>query len=211
MNTEKVFTAFNKEGQEILLYRKDEDIYIDLLSDKMEIYDKDKIDLRTLINANKSLNLRKHMLTALIKRKYNKDRSKLVYTENILLGTEFIVRELERTRTDSGYRIHGIPCYDYQYDFKNEKSGNISLFEFKREDKINYNVYSIYTNLFDKKEYIVFKNSLKNLCKLPSFGEGMKYIYVNGVSLEDVINEKVIEKKKVYEYAYEARKYKLTD
>ena len=39
----------------------------------------------------------------------------------------------------------------------------------------------------------------------------MKYIYNNGISLEDAIGEKVIEKKKVYEYANETGKVKITE
>jgi len=211
MNTEKVFTAFSKKGEEILLYRKDNDTYIDLNSDNNEAYNKDDIDLTTLTSASKSLSLRRHMLESSIKRKYKKDREKIVYTENILLGTEYIVKNLNVTKTDSGYRLYGIPCYDYHYDFINEKSGNLSLFEFKRKEEINDYIFDIYINLFNKKEYILFKNSIKNLCKLPSFREGMKYIYNNGISLEDAIGEKVIEKKKVYEYANDTRKSKITD
>jgi len=97
MNTEKVFTAFSKKGEEILLYRKDNDTYIDLNSDNNEAYNKDDIDLTTLTSASKSLSLRRHMLESSIKRKYKKDREKIVYTENILLGTEYIVKNLNVT------------------------------------------------------------------------------------------------------------------
>lgn len=73
MNTEKVFTAFNKDGEEILLYRKDNDTYYDLNSKDNVIYDKENIDLKTLVHASKSVDLKRHMLASTIKRKYKKE------------------------------------------------------------------------------------------------------------------------------------------
>jgi len=209
MNTEKVFTAFNKEGKEILLYRKDRDTYIDLLSDKNEIYNKDNIELNTLVNANKSLNLKKHMLAAIIKRRYNKDRSKVINTKNILFGQELTITDLKETKIDSGWRRRGRIIYDYKYDWKNEESEYMNIFEFKRQVEINDYTYNVYLNLYNKEEYIVFNNTVKNICKLPTFGEGMKFIRTVGFTLNDAIKESVLEKKKVYEYSYETSKFKI--
>ena len=48
MNTNKVFTAFNENGKEILLYRKDNNTYIELNGIEDKIYPKEYIDLETL-------------------------------------------------------------------------------------------------------------------------------------------------------------------
>lgn len=205
MDTEKVFTAFTKEGQEILIFRKDNDTYIDLNSDNKKIIEKDLIDLQTLVHAKKSINLKKHVLASTIKRKYKKDREKLLETKNILIGIERIIINLKQTKTDTGLRIYNIPQYNYHYKWDNKESGYLNLFQFKKEIIINDFIYNVYINLFDKKEYILFKESVKHISSLPSFGEGMRYIYSNGISLEELIQESIITKKKVYEYAYETR------
>lgn len=210
MNTNKVFTAFDKDGNELLLYRKDNDNYIDLNSDNKETFPKDNIDLETLVLARKSINLHKHMLASSIKRKYNKDRSKLVNTKDILFGMEYIIKDLKTIKSYTGFVRGGIPIYDFHFEWKNNKNGNLNLFEFKRVVEINGCDYNVYLNLFDKKEYVVFTCGKKNISQLPSFGDGMRYIYANNVTLQDAVKESVIEKKKVYEYANETRKAKIT-
>jgi len=204
MNTEKVFTAFNKEGEEILLFRKDNDTYIDLNSDNNEIYNKDDIDFSTLIHAKRSLNLKRHMLMSSIKRKYNKDRSKLVYTKDILFGVERTIKNIEETTVHTPLEII------YRYNWENVDSDYFNLFEFKRTITIDKSNFDIYTNLFDKKEYILFNSSVKNISKLPSFGNGMKYVYSN-LTFAETVNESIMEKKKVYEYANELRKHNIKE
>lgn len=208
MNTEKVFTAFNKDGEEILLYRKDNDTYYDLNSKDNVIYDKENIDLKTLVHASKSINLSRHMLASTIKRKYKKDREKLINTKDILFGGEFIIKDLIDTKENSGWRFYGVPKYNHHYTWQNETTEKISLFMFSRKLKIDDYTYNVYINLVDKKEYIVFINNVKHISSLPSFSEGMRYIYSPGLSLQDVVKESILEKKKVYEYANETRKYK---
>ena len=83
MNTEKVFRAFNKEDKEILLYRKDSDTYIDLMSKNNEIYPKDNIDLSSLLLLSKTVKLLKYMPEELIKKIYTKDREKLIDTKKV--------------------------------------------------------------------------------------------------------------------------------
>lgn len=204
MNTEKVFTAFNKEGEEILLYRKDNDIYIDLNSDNNEIYPKEDIDLTTLVHASRSLNLRQHMLESSIKRKYKKDRNKLLYTKDILFGVERTIKNLIEIPVHTPLEII------YRYNWENIEGEYFNLFEYKKTITIDESNFDIYTNLFDKKEYILFYSSVKNISKLPSFGNGMKYIYSN-MSLEETVDESIMEKKKVYEYANELRKHNIKE
>lgn len=211
MNTDRVFTAFDKEGKELLLYRKDNDTYIDLNSEENEIFEKDNIDLVTLIPAKKSINLHKHMLASSIKRKYKKDRETLVETKEILFGIEHTIENLKETKDFIGIFRGGLPIYDRHYSWENNEIVDLNLYKFKRVVEINGYEYTIYDNLYDKKEYIVFNNTLKNICQLPSFGNGMKYIFVHDVTLQEAIGEAVVEKKKVYEYANEARKAQKTE
>lgn len=211
MNTDKVFTAFDKDGNELLLYRKDNDNYIDLNSDNKETFPNDNIDLETLVLARKSINLHKHMLASSIKRKYNKDRSKLVNTKDILFGMEHTIKNLKTTKKETGWYRYNIPLFDYSYSWGYDTSDNFNLFEFKRVVKIDDYEYNVYINLFDKKEYIVFNGTVKHICNLPTFGDGMRYIYAADITLQDAIKESVIVKKKVYEYANEARKAKITE
>lgn len=208
MNTEKVFTAFNKEGEEILIYIKDNDTYIDLNSENNEIIPKEEIDLETIIPANKSLNLRKHMLEASVKRKYRKDREKLVETKNILFGTEYTISNIEEIKTESGFYYYGIPLYDYHYEWEN-KNPTLNLYIFsKKITKEDYQ-FEVYKNLYDKEEYIFFKNNCKHISELPTFNNGMKFAYANDyVFLKDILKKSIMTKKKVYEYANEVRKTK---
>ena len=211
MNTEKVFTAFNKDGEEILLYRKDNDTYYDLNSKDNVIYDKENIDLKTLIHASKSINLSRHMLASAIKRRYKNDREKLINTKDILFGGEFIIKDLIDTKEDSGWRFYGVPKYNHHYTWQKETTEKMSLFMFSRKLKIDDYTYNVYINLVDKKEYIVFNNNVKHISSLPNFSEGMRYIYSPGLSLQDIVEESILEKKKVYEYANETRKCKIED
>ena len=209
MNTEKVFTAFNKDGEEILIFRKDNDIYIDLNSENNEIIPKEEIDLETIMPANKSLNLRKHMLESSIKRKYKKDREKLVETKNILFGIEYTISNIEEIKTESGFYYYGIPLYDYHYEWENTES-NLNLYTFSKKIKEEGYIFNVYKNLYDKEEYILFKDNCKHISALSEFNNGMKFAYTdtNERTLNGVLKESIMTKKKVYEYANEVRKTK---
>jgi len=205
MNTDRVFTAFDKDGNELLLYRKDSETYIDLTSDNNEIVPKDKIDLETLVFARNSIKLHKHMLASTIKRKYKKDRDILIPTEIIIWGMEKTIHNIEETPIDIG---HGL--YDIWFKWQSLNSDNINLYIFSRKVTLNNGfTYNAYINLYDKKEYIVFNRGVKDISYLYNFKEGMKYIYSTGLTLKDFCKEPVLEKKKVYEYANMSRKTKI--
>ena len=55
MNTEKVFTAFKKTGEEILIYRRKDNTYINLIDNK--ILPNEEIDLMSLNCIENSLDL----------------------------------------------------------------------------------------------------------------------------------------------------------
>ena len=209
MNTEKVFTAFNKDGEEILIYRKADNTYIDLNSEKKEIISKEEIDLETIMPANKSLNLKKHMLEASLKRKYRKDREKLIETKNIIFGIEKMVTNLKETKTESGYYFKEIPLYDYHYNWIGE-TNSLNIYTYLKTITIDDTyMYEVLKNLYDKEEYILFKSDKNNICRLPIFNNGMKYVEAQKiVTLHDIKKESIMTKKKVYEIANEVRKTK---
>ncbi|MBQ3021025.1 MAG: hypothetical protein IJD92_02220 [Bacilli bacterium] len=206
MNTERVFTAFNKEGKEILLYRKDRDTYIDLNSENNSVYPKEDIDLETIIHASKSLNLFKHMLKSSITRKYKKDREKLIETKNVLFGLRQNIINLKTTKIDSGWRFYNIPLYNTHYKW--DTSGKVmGLYIYSKSitfDK-DYN-FKLYKNLYDHNTYFGFFNEPKDISSNPNFGENMKYVMLSENTLESKIKETYLEKKLVYEYANQTRK-----
>ena len=66
--------------------------------------------------------------------------------------------------------------------------------------------FKIYKNIYDGKYYLGYNN---DICKVSGFDNGMEYVIVDNYSLRDIVKEPVLEKKKVYELANEARKEKL--
>lgn len=209
MNTEKVFTAFSKDGEEILLYRKEDGTFIDLNSKNNDIYPRENIDLKSLVNINKSIDLKKHMLVSSIKRKYMRDRSELLETKKILFGIRCLIENLKEDYIDTGWCLGKIPLIDTNYTWVSLKTDNMDLYKFLRVEKINGYEYNIFLNLYDKNEYVLFNNSVKNICHLPGFSSGMEYIWSNGMSLFDTCNESILEKKTIYEKAYRVNNTKL--
>ena len=59
MNTDKVFTAFDSESKELLLYRENRDTYIDL--NKKEIVKKDDLDLESLRFISETIKVLKYI------------------------------------------------------------------------------------------------------------------------------------------------------
>ena len=56
------------------------------------------------------------------------------------------------------------------------------------------------------KIYMGFQSDLNKLSELSQFGNALEYVKFNNATLESVIKEPIIEKKKVYKYANSARK-----
>ena len=193
MNTKKVYTAFNKDGKEILLYRKDANTFIDLLGDDLIKYPKENIDLETLLPINKSLYVFNNMLTNSIKRKYLKDRSKIIDTESIIVGTKGTICKFNKVATDTNYRFYNIPLFDYKYSWDLERL-ELGLYSFYNKIQVNGHEYYLYKNLFDHKIYYMFDPKYKNMSLHPDFGNGMEFVGNNGYTLKDVIKESFIEK-----------------
>lgn len=86
MNTEKTFIGFNKNGKEILIYKKDENTYINLLSKDNSEYPVDDIDLVSLKPYSKVMKTFKHKTQKGIVKKYEHDRFKILDTGKIKIG-----------------------------------------------------------------------------------------------------------------------------
>lgn len=204
MNTDKVFTAFNKDEKEILIYRENSDEYIDLINKKQ--INKEYFDIETLKQLKETLKVLKYMPESLIIKLYNFDRNKLVNTKDILVGLKGIITDLKETKIENGWYFHGIPMHNYHYNW-NLKNKEIGLYVFNKKIILDKEYeFNLYKNLYDGKVYIVYNN---NFGQILEFYNTFEYVHLNNITLNDMIKEPVIEKKKVYEYANITRKEKL--
>ncbi len=87
MNTNSAFIGFNKSGKEILVYRIDDNKYIDLLSKDNSVYPTDEIELSTLIPYSKIIRTFKNKTKEDIVKKYNDDRTQKIDKNRIKVGT----------------------------------------------------------------------------------------------------------------------------
>lgn len=202
MNTDKVFTGFNNENKEILVYRENNESYIDLI--KKQKINKDNIE--TLKYLKETIKVLKYMPESLIIKLYNHDRNKLIATKNILVGLKATITNLKEIKTESGWYFYGIPLHKYSYEW-DKKDYEMGLYVYKDELIIDKEYkFKVYKNIYDETSNVGFSNDTNNISRLPEFNNGMSYIMFNGTTLKDVIKEPILEKKKVYELAYEARK-----
>ena len=92
MNTEKVFTAFKKTGEEILIYRRKDNTYINLIDNK--ILPNEEIDLMSLNCIENSLDLSnflfKNIPKIMIKRNYEKDRKGILLRKEESVGKSIL-------------------------------------------------------------------------------------------------------------------------
>lgn len=86
MNTEKTFIGFNKSGREILLYRKEDNTYINLLSKDNSVYPIKDIDLSSLVPYSIVMRTFKYKTRKGIVRKYVLDRNKTFNKSKIKMG-----------------------------------------------------------------------------------------------------------------------------
>ena len=205
MNTEKVFTAFNKEGKEILLYRKDNNTYINLLSGNNDIYPKENIDIETLLPLNKSMYIFKNTLKDRVVKMYLKDRSKIIDTDNIIIGEKVTITNFDRKAVESGWYFYNIPLYNYEYKWDLTKK-ELGLYLYFNKIKKNGYEFDLYKNLFNHKTYYMFDAITNKLIKYQNLENGMEYVIDTTSTLKDIVKEPYLEKKLVYEAANDARK-----
>lgn len=82
MNTERVFITYDSNGNEILVYKKNDNNYINLLSNEKINLNNDK----TLIIPFSTIKNKKYALKLMVKKYYNKDRETLLELNKIYIG-----------------------------------------------------------------------------------------------------------------------------
>lgn len=125
MNTKNVFTAFDKNDEEILLYRKDSEHYFDLINNKL--IPTENLNLSSLIQIKDLLQIKYYATKYIIKQKYKKENSILLPTNNLVMGYVCRMKNIKI----SGHYYDG---YDYEWE---SKKMLISLF-IKNNKKDNY-------------------------------------------------------------------------
>lgn len=200
MNTNFVFTGFDDNGNERLIY-KEIDKYIDLINDTKTTPD---LDLETLRFLRETVNVYKHMPKTLVKKAYNKDRKKVINCDEIYIGVESTIGHFKKIPKESGYAFYGVPLYDYHYEWENTNR-KVGLYTYDSNYKNNPK-FEIYKNILTGKKYFAYHNDLSSLS---SFGTGFKFVDLkNKTTLRSVIKEPVLTKKRVYELANVVRKDK---
>lgn len=200
MNTDLIFTGFDKYGNERLIY-KEIDKYTDLINDTKTTKD---LDLETLRFLRETVNLLKYMPKTLVEKVYNKDRKKVVSCDEIYIGIENTIGRLKKIPKESGWAFYGVPLYDYHYEWENINR-EAGLYKYVGNYK-NNKKFEIYENILTGKEYFAYHNDLSSL---PNFGTAFKFVDLNNkTSLRSVIKEPVLTKKRVYELANIVRKEK---
>ena len=207
MNTDRVFTGFNNNEKEILLYRENSNEYIDLVINK--IVNLNDFDLETLKQLKETLPVLRYMPCTFIKKLYNYDRNKLINSKTVLLGLKGTITDLKETKIQTGWYRYNIPIHDYHYEW-NLNNNLLGLYIYNREIIIDKEYkFKIYKNINDGKDYVGFLGKSINICQIPMFKDGMEYVVFNNYTLFDIVKEPVLEKKKVYEYAHATEKTKL--
>ena len=149
------------------------------------------------------------MPTFLIKKLYNIDREKTMKTKDILYGIKGVIKDLKETKNESGLFLHGLPIYNYHYEWEIDKQ-ELGLYIFEEEITIDcgYKL-KINKNLKDGKRYFGFYKETKGISQLKDFDNGFEYVCISDITLKDCIKETIIEKKKIYEYVNAIEKEKI--
>ena len=185
MDTTKAFIGFNIEGKEILVYKRDDGAYIDLLSKQQRIYPPNDINFATLMPYNKVMKTSKYKSKSSSIKKYKLDRSKMLDIKNIKIG---YVCSMYNTIANPLTR----DTFELQTLFK-----TLFIEHFiKYEDIIDSRQYRSTTTIADRYIY----NG--NLCAKIE----LKSNLITSKMLE--ANNRYVEKKKAIELAYKLRNSK---
>ena len=191
MDTNKLFTTFDKDGNEILLFMQSVDNYINFINDK--VVNKDDIQLETLLEYRKTIKTIRFLPSSIVKKLYIMDRDKIVDTNNLFLGCKCVVVNYDET-----IKWDFCPTYyiERTWNCINKELVIYEHFKSKRYNNINYNIVK---NVGDQKLYI----QGEKICVLPKFKNGTKIIVADSscTSFSDYIKQRYIPKKKVYELA----------
>ena len=206
MNTSRVFTVFDKNGNEKLIFLDENNRYFDFDGNEIE---KQKLDLETLKYFSSLLKKIKHCPSFIIKYLYNKDRNKLIETDDILIGCKYKICDLKTIPID--YYCGGTLIHDFSYKW-NSSDSKVGLYIFLRKkinDKYKLYKYKLCDNLLDGKKYIAFYKKMDKIFFLNDFDNGFEYVFFDGRTLKYLCKENIVSKKKIYELAYSLKKIRL--
>ena len=171
------------------------------MSENEDVFPIDKIDLSSLSLASTSLELKKHMLKCTLKRKYKKDREKLLETKEFLLGLKMMIKNYEEWYT-------GNNIYDMLTHHKwEEEEVGYDLYTLIDRRKTGFDTtFDVYKNINDNVFY-GYKSTNKQVRKnlIPGFENGIEYI-ITSKNLNNMTNEAYLDKKTINEIAYKLRK-----
>lgn len=77
MKTDRVYTGLDTKENVILVYKKDENKYIDLLDNGNQVFPLENINLSSLKKLNNIIDLVKYSSPTNIKRKFEKNKDKI--------------------------------------------------------------------------------------------------------------------------------------
>lgn len=207
MDASRVFTIFDKNGNEKLVFIDKDNKYIDFDGNELE---KEKLDLETLRYFSNTLKKIKCCPSFVIEDLYNKDRNKLIDADKILIGAKCVINDLKIV--PANYYLGDTLMHDFCYkpSFSVAKMG---LYIILKENMYNNNFlktykYKLCENILDGKKYIAFYKKLDDIIFLDDFGKGFEFVFFDGRTLKNLNRGNVISKKEVNELAYSLRKKK---
>lgn len=203
MDASRVFTIFDKNGNEKLVFLNKNNKYIDFDGNEL---DKDKLDLETLKYFSSLLKKIKYCPSFIIKYLYNKDRNKLIEADNILIGCKYKICDLKAIPIDYYYGDTLIHDFSYKWNSSDSKVGLYIFLRKKIHDESKLYKYKLCRNLMDGKKYIGFYKKLDKISYLSDFGNGFEYVFFDGRTLKSLHKENIVSKKKIYELAYSLKK-----
>lgn len=207
MDVSKVFTVFDKNGNEKLVFIDKDNKYFDFDDNELE---KEKLDLDTLRYFSNTLKKIKYCPSFVIEDLYNKDRNKLIDADKILIGAKCVINDLKTV--PANYYLGDTLMHDFRYK-PNLSVAKMGLYIILKENMYNNNFlktykYKLCENILDGKKYIAFYKKLDDIHFLNDFGKGFEFVFFDGRTLKNLNRGNVISKKEVNELAYSLRKKK---
>lgn len=200
MANKTALVGFKKNGKEILVYRINENTYVDVFS--KEIISIDEIDLLSLRIYSNNYQL---FIGQNFKSDYKKSRKELLKTNEFILGERYKVTKFLNFYTGSGWnaRKHYQWLPEYRFSEFYECIDKIEI-------RLESNFY-ICRNLMGEEFYgYQVINEPDKLFVIPNFQNGLEYIALKEKTLEDLTNQSIMDRKSVNEFNYCVKKKSLS-
>lgn len=204
MKTDKVFTIFNKKGEEFLVYIKDRNTIINLLSEENETMDISELDFNSLKIFNKEMYLFSFMTKKCIQKAYLRDRKSLIDIRNT-----FICEKV--SLTEAYHRFTGRYGETITYYWA-KKFLEYGIYTYQDSEKILFidNYILKYKDIFDGKEYFGFKAyNDEGIYKIDEiFHPGGEYLFTKNIETSEVFKSPYEEKGEVIKLLYKLNNHR---